>query len=87
MTIDFSSTISWQEYIGDKKQEDKSVLVAWCNSTMCVSTRQKTTAQSFGKIKFVSKNTNWCPDCGSALFWCKEAKKQSVRRNYKRKKK
>lgn len=58
--------------IPDHVRNNKSY-VAYCNSEQCSPSRRSKSVISskLGMIKNVSKQTDFCPNCGSALFWTK----------------
>lgn len=48
--------------------------IAYCSSESCSPSRKDNREMTtrLGVEKKVSKQTNFCPDCGSALFWTKK---------------
>lgn len=64
-----SYSVNLDEYYAtDKAPEIKGELQAWCNSNVCRKPT-KTINAHYGTRKFVERHIDWCPECGSALFW------------------
>jgi hypothetical protein len=59
----------WPDYILGQKQ-----ILAYCSSDMCSQegAMYKDRSLKLGIVKEVNIHTDYCPDCGSALFWTKK---------------
>lgn len=65
-----------------------SKIVAYCNSHYCMG-GDPNNLNSYGILKHVSRSTDFCHECGSALFWIRvsDQKINKAFRNYKQNKK
>lgn len=63
--------IPYEDLLNKKTPTFKSELKAYCSSYQCYQ-NPKSTLNGLGKIKHVSRNVMFCPDCSSALYWMRD---------------